>query len=195
MTQAFSIYSLATGKVLRNGYVSSGTPEDQVREGEGVLHSLVDWETHYVADGEPVPMGARPSPHHTFNWATKEWHDPRSLQDFKVLKNAYVNAARLEANNTTFSFSGKLIAVDALSRGDIDAVHGIVVLTNEMPNGWVGGWKTVDNSYVSIPDVAAWTLFYKAMVGQGSINFAHSQALKAQLAAATTIKEVEAIVW
>ena len=102
---------------------------------------------------------------------------------------------RLKANQSTFTFESKRIAVDAVSRSDIDAVHGIVVLTNAMPDNWVGGWKTVDNSYVSIPDVAKWTLFYKAMVRQGIVNFAHAQSLKTRLAAAKTVEEVDAIVW
>ena len=118
-----------------------------------------------------------------------------SLEDAKNSKNNYINQSRLKANQSSFTFADKQVAVDPLSRSDIDAVLGIVTLTNEMPIGWVGAWKTIDNSYVAIPDKATWTLFYTAMVAQGSVNFAHSQDLKTQLAAATTIEEVEAIVW
>jgi len=64
-----------------------------------------------------------------------------------------------------------------------------------MPVDWVGGWKTIANTYVPIPDVATWGRFYLSMTGQGKVNFAHSQALKAQLAAATTAEQVEEIVW
>jgi hypothetical protein len=138
-----------------------------------------------------------PKPAEFYVWGleAEAWRDPRTLEDTKIAKNSYINSSRLAANATYFKFAGKSIAVDQLSRGDIDAVNGIVSLTNEMPADWQGAWKAIDNTYVSLPDKASWVMFYKAMVGQGSINFAHSQVLKARLAAATTIEQVEAIVW
>lgn len=126
---------------------------------------------------------------------TLAWVDGRTLAQVKAQKNAEINTARLAANRTTFTFGGKAIACDELSRGDIDGVNGIVTLTGALPPGWPGGWKAVDNSVVLIPDVLTWTLFYGAMVAQGTANFNHAQALKATLAAATTIAEVEAIQW
>lgn len=119
-----------------------------------------------------------------------------SVADMKAAKNAAINAARLLANESFFTFAGKQIAVDRMSRSDIDATHGAVLMLGAMPGGWPGAWKTADNSYVAIPDVATWGSFYGAMVAQGIANFAHSQALKAQLAAAATPEEVEAVpVW
>lgn len=119
-----------------------------------------------------------------------------SVSDLKAAKNAAINAARLRANQSHFMFAGKQIAVDPLSRSDIDAMHGTVLMLQAMPAGWPGAWKAMDNTFVSIPDVATWGAFYAAMVAQGMQNFAHSQALKAQLEAATTPEEVEAVpVW
>jgi hypothetical protein len=121
---------------------------------------------------------------------------PVNLDAMKAAKNAAINAARLRANQSHFTFAGKQIAVDPLSRSDIDAAHGIVLMLQAMPQGWPGAWKAVDNTYVSIPDVPTWGAFYGAMVAAGMQNFAHAQALKAQLAAATTPEAVEAVpVW
>jgi hypothetical protein len=130
-----------------------------------------------------------------FNWSTKQWEDPRTLQDHKLARNAYINASRLHANQTSFMFLGKQISVDQLSRGDIDALHGQITFAGALPTPWVGGWKAMDNTYVAIPDLAAWGAFYKAMVDQGAANFLHAQELKQLLATATTPEEVEAITW
>lgn len=124
--------------------------------------------------------------------------EPESLESIKARKNSEINAARLAANMNTFTHAGKVVACDSLSRGDIEAVNGIVALTNSMPSGWVGGWKSVDNSIIPISTVADWIAFYGSMVAQGMSNFAHSQALKAQLDAAYVAQDrnaMEAITW
>jgi len=110
-------------------------------------------------------------------------------------KNLQINEWRATANQTTFPYSGKLIACDALSRSDIDGVANSVNLNGGFPTGFPMGWKCTDNTYVSIPDIATFKLMYSAMTSQGSANFAHAQALKASLAAATTQEQVDAIVW
>ena len=53
----------------------------------------------------------------------------------------------------------------------------------------------MDNSYIPIADVAAWKAFFASMFAAGNANFAHAQALKAQLASASTPQAVAAIVW
>lgn len=120
---------------------------------------------------------------------------PPPLDALKAAKNAEINAARLVSNQGTFAHAGKLIACDPLGRSDIDGINGFVALTGSLPPGWPGGWKAADNSLLPIADVPAWTAFYGSMVAAGNAHFAHSQALKAQLAAATTAAEVAAISW
>jgi len=120
---------------------------------------------------------------------------PLPIADLKAVRNAYINDERARANLGSFGHAGKEFACDALSRGDIDGVNGYVALTGNLPPGFPGAWKAVDNSYLPIPDVAAWTAFYGAMVAAGAAHFAHAQALKAQLVAAATAAEIAAIVW
>lgn len=88
-----------------------------------------------------------------------------------------------------------MISCDQLSRSDIDGVNGYVALNGALPPSWPGAWKAVDNTLLTISDVAGWGAFYGSMVATGSANFAHSQTLKAALAAATTAAEIAAIVW
>lgn len=117
------------------------------------------------------------------------------LGALKAGKNDEINAARLAANFSTFTHAGKHIACDQLSRSDIDGTNGYVALHGALPPGWPGGWKAVDNTYVVIGDVDAWKAFYSSMFAAGNANFAHAQALKALLTAATTAEQVHAIRW
>lgn len=107
----------------------------------------------------------------------------KPVEQIAALKNEDINAWRLSASYSTFPYGGKLIACDALSRSDIDGVNGYVALYNALPVGFPGAWKATDNTYITIADVATWKLFYSEMVATGAANFAHSQSLKAQMAA------------
>lgn len=124
---------------------------------------------------------------------------PQELADAlvaaKVAKNEGINRWRAQANNTSFTHSGKQVACDALSRSDIDAVAGSISLSGVFPAGFPGAWKAMDNSYIMLPDVAAFKALYASMTAQGSINFGKSQTLKTQLAACTTVEQVDALVW
>lgn len=117
------------------------------------------------------------------------------LAQHKQMKNDEINEARLAANNDTFVYLGHEISCDALSRIDIEATNGIIILNNAMPPNWVGFWNTANNQYIPINTVEEWKAFYISTFNQGAINFVHAQQLKAQLAAATTHDEVVAIHW
>jgi hypothetical protein len=118
-----------------------------------------------------------------------------TLDAAKATKITEINKSRLAANTSSFSYQGKDIACDALSRSDIDGVNGYVALTGTFPEGWIGKWKAVDNSLVLIETLDDWKAFYAAMVEQGQSNFLYSQWLKQQVADATTAEQVGAIYW
>lgn len=118
-----------------------------------------------------------------------------TLDELKAAKNAEINAARLKANGTTFPHAGKVFACDSLSRSDIDGVANHIGLFGAFPPDFPGGWKSVDNTMLPMATIDDFKAFYQSMTAQGAANFNHSQALKSQLAEATTKEEVHAIVW
>jgi hypothetical protein len=149
---------------------------------------------------EPVQhFPQAPSDKHVLKWLEGEssyyWEVTTSLEELRIAKNAEINAARLLANLSFFTYQGKQISCDTLSRGDIDAVNGYVTLTGSFRGGWPGAWKAVDNTYVPINSLDDWKAFYGAMVDQGQANFAKAQQLKQELAEASTAEEVAAISW
>jgi hypothetical protein len=119
------------------------------------------------------------------------------LEKAKLAKLLQINEWRLKANEVSFFFAGKHIAADIVSKFDIVITHGEVMSLGTMPVGWaaVGGWKTLDNSYVPIPDVATWKAFHTALFNQGLTNFGHAQTLKATVTNANTLEQVAAVVW
>lgn len=118
-----------------------------------------------------------------------------ALAAAKVQKNNDINAARLVANRSTFMHAGKKFQCDELSRSDIDGVNGWVALYGALPPWFPGAWKAADNTYYPLPNVSAWKSFYNSMATTGAMNFGKAQQLKAALAAATTIEQVNAITW
>lgn len=135
----------------------------------------------------------RPSAWHEWDSEKEEW-----VADIEALKSAKcqeINAAKLAANRSYFVFQGKKIACDEHSRLIIDSVNGAVVLTGQLPTGWAGAWKALDNTFVPIPDVDTWRQFYTALAAQDQANFLYSQALKALVDQATTEEQVTAIHW
>ena len=118
-----------------------------------------------------------------------------ALAAAKTAKNNLINQWRAIANQTTFPHAGKLVAVDALSRSDIDAVANSIALTGAFPAGFPNAWKATDNSYIMLPDVDAFKAMHASMTMQGTLNFGRSQNLKSTLAAATTLEQVNAITW
>ena len=159
-------------------------------------------EWYEAPNGTRYPPQFPPEEIEWLTWAADPPPEPKTAEEIaaelasaKEAKNRLINQWRMTANQTSFTHLGKTIACDALSRADIDAVAGSIALTDAFPAGFPNAWKATDNSYLMLPDVAAFKSMYASMTLQGTINFGHSQALKAALAAATTIEQVEAITW
>lgn len=125
------------------------------------------------------------------------WIEPSiDLVPLKAEKNKEINEWRLHANETSFTYLGHHIAADQMSKFDITITNSEILNLGTMPPNWVGGWKTIVNTvYVTIPDVATWKQFHSALFHQGLTNFNHAQTLKSQLEAATTVEQINSIVW
>jgi len=155
-----------------------------IRLSDGASIPADPLNTDYIAYIRWLETGNSPLPAVTF-----------SLEDAKAAKNVQINSWREAANLTTFTHVGKRVACDRLSRSDIDGVAGEITLNGSFPEGFPGAWKATDNTYIPLPDIAAFKAMYSSMTAQGTANFVHSQLLKAELAAATTLDQVNAITW
>lgn len=134
-----------------------------------------------------------PAPWSRWDAQAEAWVDDLALA--REAKRADINAQRDAADRGQFEYAGRRFDADAASQSRITAVALVVARTRALPDNFPGAWKDADNGYLPIPDTATWDAFYGAMVAQGTANFARSEALKARLAAATTVEEVAAITW
>lgn len=205
MSTLYTRYDPETGEILDGGSITDETLEALVAMGVPlILDVAASKETHYVQT-DPLEivayteteLAARAAMEAGWLWQMPERVavDARDLEASKAQKNAEINQKRLAANKSSFLFAGKSIACDELSMIDIQAMNGMILLINGLPPGFNNQWKAMDNTYVAIPDKAAWITFYGAMVATGQANFDHAQDLKDALAEATTTAEVDAITW
>jgi Domain of unknown function (DUF4376) len=178
--------------------VQSLTPEEkyELRLQPLVLTSIPSFDprSHWVREIEPsVSQGVC-----TQSWQVLEHSAEQAADNYnfaKSTKRDLINAWRAQANQTSFTHAGKQIECDALSRSDIDAVAGNVALTGSFPAGFPNAWKTLDNSYIELPTVQSFKDMYASMTLQGTINFGKAQDLKAELDAASTFAEIDAVRW
>lgn len=184
-----------TGRIL--GFVKSTIAPPPLGSSDNVIEVDADYSTINLSElvfdnGKVSRLSPRPSEHHQFNYTTKQWEDPRTLDDLKAAKNAAITARRVR-EDMRFEFGGKWFQADEAAWKQISGTHGWVAAQNSMPPGWPGQWKAEDNTFMPIPDPATWWQFYGAVLARGSSNFMRGEQLKAQLAAATTPAEVEAV--
>ena len=153
-----------------------------------------------IADGACIPLDTENRDYQDYcAWrdaGNEAAEDPAyTVEALKARKNSEINQARLDANRSSFMHDGHEFACDDLSRSDIDGTAILVQMTGQFPQPWPGYWKAVDNSLYPITTKAQWDAFYISMGAAGATNFAKSQMLKAQLADATTVEQINAINW
>lgn len=62
--------------------------------GANVVLGEADSTTHYVSNGHFIEKPTKPDQHHVFNYKTKQWHDPRSVEQKKADRISKIQAAR-----------------------------------------------------------------------------------------------------
>lgn len=155
------------------------TANEVATEGVPELVDGVYTQTWIVTEGTPEQLAEKAA----------------KFEELKGVKNAEINRWRDVANATTFPHKGKHVAVDALSMRDLIITTGYIALFGTFPPDWPGGWKYTDNSVEPMPSIEDFKAMFTSMASKGTNNFNHAQALKVQLAAATTEDEVAAIKW
>ena len=109
-----SIHSVLEGD---QELISLNTPKD-AKFVDGIKYIL---STDYFdsATSTFVSIGESLSKHHTFDYTTKQWVDPRSLDDIKAQKWAEIKSQRDQLEFGGFNFDGNIYDSDQVSQGRI----------------------------------------------------------------------------
>lgn len=187
----FSVYETATGRVLFGG--SADRPELLVGEGQGI-HLDVEFTDGYFADGVHHQLPEQPSPHHVFNYATGAWEDPRGLEERRAAQWARIKAARDAFEFSPFTWDGSVFDGTQASQQRIQGAAQLAVLAQMGGEPFLQGWTLADNTVRELtgPDMIA--------VGMAlGVHIATAHELgrikRRELEEATTLAEIDAVVW
>lgn len=90
----------------------------------------------------------------------KEFHINGGLLVAGTIKSKEKDRAKKHA----FTHLGKDFAGDSVSRAMIVEMQGYVLIADELPAKWSGGWESLDGSVLPITNSADWYAFYSSMV-------------------------------
>lgn len=148
----------------------------------------VNQMTSLVVDGEVVDFGYPPSKYHSLTsagWAVADLALPKSEARRRI------NKARDEKEANGFQAFGKVFDSDQRSIQRISlAVHAATA----MGDGFVIDWTCKDNSVVALSYAQVLQL-PMIMAAAGMALHVKARDLKAQIDAAQTLEEIEAVVW
>ena len=174
------------GEILRAIAGSKSQFQVNTKDGEMFIdaHEAVVSTSYYDFDAKLfIALEPAPSQYHTFDYTTKQWIDPRSIDEIKAQKWAEIKYQRDQLEFGGFEFEGNTYDSDQVSQGRImgAALAGVDQV-----------WTLADNTTVELSALQLQQL-YAAL--QSHVASVHERGRIARLAieAAETKEEVEAI--
>lgn len=133
--------------------------------------------------GQWVAIGKAPSPHHSFNYELKQWHDLRTLDDVKYQKWQEIKAQRHALEFGGVMFEGHHYDSDLISQQRI----ATAIALNESVQ-----WKTKDNQIVQLSHQQLNGL-YQTIAQHITQLHLKSEQLRQMIEVAETIADVDKI--
>lgn len=161
---------------------------------QGSVPSDANDDLVYIENGSVVFKLPKPSDNHTFNYATKQWQDPRTLDDIKAAQWIKVKQARSSAEYAGFTWEGSTFDSDALSQNRITGAASLAQIAGSFDAPFTIDWVLADNTVRAL-DRLEMLQVGVALGAHVATQFAKGVTLRAQIEAATTAAEVEAISW
>ena len=189
----YSIFA-PNGELSRVLTIGEGDLSGNMLDGETCIPGV--YSLHYVHEGLVLPLPTQPSPHHTFDYTTKQWVDPRTLDDLKATKWEEVKRWRADA-----TVAPQLVTRFGVFDGDAAGVNNIKSAVLGLREAAAIGaapstitWTLYDNSAVELTpnelsEVAA------MLLARGNVAHVRARVLRLQIEAATTAAELDALAW
>ena len=177
------------GEIIQTGSCGRNQLEYQVSSGLTLLEgSAVIGKDFINESGDVVALPDKPGIHHKFDYISKTWVDPRSLEEHKTAQWALIKAARNEAEFGGFIWNGSTFDSDQVSQARI---QGAVLLATSNPD-FVVDWTLADNTVrnLTADDLIA---ISQALGEHTSLQHTRARNARALLDQATTLSEVQAV--
>jgi hypothetical protein len=158
------------------------------------IDGLISDSTHYISNGVPVPFPPQPTPDYIFEWNTHTWTDPRTIEQVRLDQWEVIKASRsVTLTSPLITPYGTFDADPASQKNITDAIALMQVLEA------TGSPQTVE---FTLADNTVVMLTTQQMIEVGVLLgtrtqgiYSTSRALREQLEYATTIQEVQSVVW
>jgi len=183
----------ALGRVLRTGSVPQSVLSFQAGPGEHVLPVAVQSNQYVIGLDTDSPsleyLPTQPSYSHVFDYESKQWVDPRTLQDLRDEKWGEIKQARTAAEYGGFDWHGSTFDSDATSQARIQGAVQLAGLSADFSIDWT----LADNSVRALS--AADMIAVGAALGlHVSAQFAKARVLREQIEAASA-EELTLLDW
>lgn len=177
------------GEIFQTGSCGRNQLEYQQIPGFTLLEGSALVGKDFVNESGAVEaLPDKPGVHHKFDYISKTWVDPRTLEEHKTAQWALIKAARDEAEFGGFTWDGSVFDSDPVSQARI---QGAVLLGTSNPD-FVVDWTLADNT---VRRLAANGLSALSQALGEHVTLQHSRArdARALLDQATTFSEVQSI--
>ena len=172
-----------TGSCGRNQLEYQETPGLVLLEGSAVVGK------DFINDsGNVVTLPDKPSKYHKFDYKSKTWVDPRTLEEHKTAQWSLIKAARDEAEFGGFTWDGSVFDSDPVSQARI---QGAVLLVTSNPD-FVVDWTLADNTVRSLTTDGL-NAISQALGEHVTLQHSRARDARALLDQATTLSEVQSI--
>lgn len=190
--QTISVFSSATGSVVRVCTLPEDHINDNILPSEDFVVGVVDGQVYYIDldTKQPTAYPAKPSIYHQFDFAAKQWVDNRTLAMVKDMAWGSTKALRTQKEAAGFTWDGSVLDSDQVSQ---QRIMGAVQLAGMNP-AFTIPW-TLQNNTVRTLNAAEMMAVGAALGAHVAAIFARAQELRLEIYAATTIADVEAITW
>lgn len=186
----YTAYNSDTGEILKVFSDDGATVELNTPQGASILEGRYDWADGYIQNSTFIQKTPKPSVYHVFDWTTKTWIDPRTLEDLKSEKWEEIKAIRDQKEYGGFIWNNYNFDSDQISQGRI---LGAAQLATILPSYSVD-WTLADNSVITLN--SADVLNVAAAMGQ-YVSGIHSTArgLRDDIQSSTSAVELQQISW
>ena len=187
-----TIYDRASGVIIASGMLPDAQSMDSFQQApeHGALLGSYSAEEFWIDDGVPAALPPKPHPFAYLNPATKQWVDPRTLEQVQTMTWGAMKSLRAQKEFAGFTWDGSVFDSDQTSQSRI---MGAVQLAGMSPAFEIP-WTLQDNT-VRVLNAADMAGVGAALGTHVSAIFARAQELRVEIYAATTIAAVEAITW